>query len=50
MGTAANVIARYIDRYRWLAWVGLLVILWIALKMIYEGAAHVTPVITPVLA
>jgi YjbE family integral membrane protein len=50
MGTAANVIARYIDRYRWLAWVGLLVILWVALKMIYEGAAHVTPVITPVLA
>jgi YjbE family integral membrane protein len=50
MGTAANVIARYIDRSRWLAWVGLLVILWVALKMIYEGAAHVTPVITPVLA
>lgn len=47
MGAAANLIARYIDRYRWIAWVGLLVILWVALKMIYEGAGHVAPVIVP---
>ena len=47
MGAAANIIARYIDRYRWIAWVGLLVILWVALKMIYEGAGHVAPVIAP---
>ena len=32
MGVAANFIARYIDRYRWIAWVGLLVILWVALQ------------------
>ena len=38
MGLAANVIAKYIDRYRWIAWVGLLVIIWVAGKMIYEGA------------
>lgn len=49
MGAAANVIARYIDRYRWIAWAGLLVILWVALKMIYEGAGHVAPHITPLL-
>jgi YjbE family integral membrane protein len=47
MGVAANVIARYIDRYRWIAWVGLAVILWVALKMIYEGAGHVAAVIAP---
>ncbi|HEY7006144.1 MAG TPA: TerC family protein [Sphingomicrobium sp.] len=47
MGFAANVIARYIDRYRWIAWVGLLVILWVALKMIYEGAGHVAPHVAP---
>ena len=47
MGVAANVIARYIERYRWIAWVGLLVILWVALKMVYEGAGHVAPVIAP---
>jgi len=47
MGVAANFIARYIERYRWIAWGGLLVILWVALKMIYEGAGHVAPVIAP---
>lgn len=49
MGVAANVIARYIDRYRWIAWVGLAVILWVASKMIYEGAGHVAPVVAPLL-
>lgn len=37
MGLAANVIARYIDRYKWIAWIGLAVILYVALKMIHEG-------------
>ncbi len=37
MGLAANVIARYIERFRWIAWVGLAVILYVAGKMIYEG-------------
>jgi YjbE family integral membrane protein len=50
MGVAANVIARYIDRYRWIAWVGLVVILWVALRMIYEGAGHVAPVVAPMFA
>jgi YjbE family integral membrane protein len=50
MGAAANIIAKYIDRYRWIAWGGLVVILWVAVKMIYEGAQHVGPVIAPVFA
>lgn len=37
MGLAANVIARYMDRYRWIAYIGLAVILWVAARMIYEG-------------
>jgi YjbE family integral membrane protein len=37
MGLAANVIARYIERYKWIAYLGLLVILWVAARMIYEG-------------
>jgi YjbE family integral membrane protein len=37
MGIAANFIARYIERYRWIAWVGLIVILWVAGKMMYDG-------------
>ena len=50
MGVAANIIARYVERYRWIAWVGLAVILWVALKMIFDGARHVAPVITPLFA
>ena len=50
MGAAANIIAKYIDRYRWIAWGGLVVILWVAVKMIYDGARHVAPVIAPVFA
>src|SRR5215212_10480371 len=37
MGIAANAIATYIERYRWIAWIGLAVIVWVALKMIWEG-------------
>ena len=40
MGVAANLIARYIERYRWIAWVGLAVVLWVAAKMIYDGWTH----------
>jgi YjbE family integral membrane protein len=37
MGVAANLIAKYIERYRWIAYIGLLVILYVAGKMIYDG-------------
>jgi YjbE family integral membrane protein len=37
MGVAANFIARVIDRHRWIAYVGLAVILYVAGKMIYDG-------------
>ena len=50
MGVAANFIAKYIERYRWIAWVGLIVILWVAVKMIWEGAHHVAPVIAPIFS
>lgn len=37
MGVAANIIAKYIERFRWIAYVGLAVIIYVAGKMIYEG-------------
>lgn len=37
MGVAANIIAKYIERYRWIAYFGLAVILYVAGKMIYDG-------------
>jgi YjbE family integral membrane protein len=38
MGVAASFIARLLTRYRWIAWVGLLIILYVAIRMVYEGA------------
>ena len=43
MGIAANIIAQYIERYRWIAWVGLAVIVYVAGKMIWEGWNEVQP-------
>jgi YjbE family integral membrane protein len=37
MGLAANYVARLIERYSWLNYLGLAVILWVAGGMIYEG-------------
>jgi YjbE family integral membrane protein len=45
MGVAANFIARYIERYRWIAYVGLAVIVWVACKMIWEGWHDVAPLV-----
>ena len=46
MGIAANLIARYIERYRWIAYVGLVVILYVAIKMIWEAAHQLVPIFT----
>ena len=43
MGTAANFVARLIQRFHWIAWIGLLLILYVALKMIWEGWQQVEP-------
>jgi len=37
MGLAASYVARLIERYHWLNYIGLAVILWVAGDMIYEG-------------
>jgi YjbE family integral membrane protein len=37
MGLAANIIAKYIERFRWIAYIGLAVIVYVAVKMIYDG-------------
>ena len=38
MGVAANVIARLLNRHRWIAYIGLAIILYVALDMIWRGA------------
>jgi YjbE family integral membrane protein len=43
MGFAATFIARLLHRHRWIAYVGLLIIFYVALKMMYDGAVGVWP-------
>src|SRR3546814_8354654 len=43
MGVAANILAKYIERYRWIAWLDLVVIVYVALKMIWDGWTDVKP-------
>ena len=38
MGIAATFIARLLQRHRWIAYVGLLIILYVSLNMIWDGA------------
>ena len=45
MGFAASFIAGLLQKHRWIAFVGLAIILYVALHMIYEGAFEVLPVV-----
>lgn len=46
MGLAASFVARLLNRHRWIAYVGLAVILYVALDMIWRGWEEVQPLIT----
>jgi YjbE family integral membrane protein len=41
MGVVANLIARLLDRHGWIAWIGLIVILQVAIEMIWLGSQEV---------
>jgi YjbE family integral membrane protein len=43
MGFAANLVARLLNRHRWIAYVGLAIILYVALDMIWRGFVEVRP-------
>jgi predicted tellurium resistance membrane protein TerC len=45
MGLAAAVIARLLGRFHWIAYVGLVVILYVALRMIWDGSLEVLSVV-----
>jgi YjbE family integral membrane protein len=49
MGVAATFIARLLNRYRWIAYVGLMIIVYVALKMIWEGWHQVEPLVIGML-
>ena len=37
MGVAANLVARLLGRHRWIAYIGLAIVLYVALDMIWRG-------------
>ncbi|MGA3397928.1 MAG: YjbE family putative metal transport protein [Acetobacteraceae bacterium] len=41
MGIAANLLANLLERQRWIAWAGLLIVLYVAVRMIWEGSFEV---------
>lgn len=47
MGVAANLLARVLERQRWIAWIGLLIVLYVAISMIWDGASDVADVLYP---
>jgi YjbE family integral membrane protein len=47
MGVAANYIARLLHGHRWIAYVGLLIILYVAVEMIYRGMSEIFPLVAP---
>jgi YjbE family integral membrane protein len=49
MGIASSLISGLLSRFRWIAWIGLAIILFVAVRMIYEGVddmlGHALPAI-----
>jgi YjbE family integral membrane protein len=43
MGVAANFVARLLTRYRWIAYIGLAIVLYVSGDMIWRGALEVWP-------
>jgi predicted tellurium resistance membrane protein TerC len=43
MGVAAGYIARLLNRHRWIAYLGLAIILYVAIEMIWRGFWEIEP-------
>ena len=50
MGLAANYIASLLQRHRWIAYVGLAIIVYVALDMTWRGGVEVWPYLQPYLS
>jgi YjbE family integral membrane protein len=45
MGLAANLVAKLVQRHHWIAWIGLCVLLYVSLNMIWDGWHEVQPLV-----
>jgi YjbE family integral membrane protein len=43
MGAASAGVAKLLSKFRWIAWAGLLIILYVAIRMVYQGIEEVLP-------
>jgi YjbE family integral membrane protein len=48
MGIGANLLGRLLQKHRWIAYVGLAIILYVACEMIYRGAHELKPMISAI--
>ena len=46
MGAAANLIARLLERYRWISYLGLAIVVYVAVSMIWSGSRDVFAALT----
>ncbi|MFT8674268.1 MAG: TerC family protein [Acetobacter sp.] len=46
MGAAASLIARLLERYKWISWLGLLIVLAVAVELIAKGGGEVARALT----
>lgn len=44
MGAAANLIARLLEKYRWISYVGLAIVIYVAISMVWSGSQDVMKV------
>jgi YjbE family integral membrane protein len=49
MGIAASFIARLLQKHRWIAYVGLAVILYVSVEMIFRGSIEIKPVVVSMM-
>jgi YjbE family integral membrane protein len=47
MGAAASLLARVLERQRWIAWIGLLTVVYVAGRMIWDGSRDVVRHLAP---
>ena len=45
MGTAATLLAHLLNRHRWIAWIGLAIVGFVSLHMIWDGGLQVAPAV-----
>ena len=48
MGVAASIIARVINKYQWIAYIGVAIIVFAAVRMIWEDGHNFFPWIPPI--